>query len=127
MKRRKKMYYRLMNRLDYESLQEDMREDNPLKKVSDRIEEIIDTLDDNYGAQRNSKAMGGYLLLFQSEENYEELKMQILSFYQLDIKDYEYSETLIEDKEYNVEWWEELYMLSSDDAIVIMHPRSKED
>lgn len=127
MKRRKKMYYRLMNRLDYESLQEDMREDNPLKKVSDRIEEIIDTLDDNYGAQRNSKAMGGYLLLFQSEENYEELKMQILSFYQLDIKDYEYSETLIEDQEYNVEWWEELYMLSSDDAIVIMHPRSKED
>ena len=127
MKRRKKMYYRLMNRLDYESLQEDMREDNPLKKVSDRIEEIIDTLDDNYGAQRNSKAMGGYLLLFQSEENYEELKMQILSFYQLDINDYEYSETLIEDKEYNVEWWEELYMLSSDDAIVIMHPRSKED
>ena len=127
MKRRKKMYYRLMNRLDYESLQEDMREDNPLKKVSDRIEEIIDTLDDNYGAQRNSKAMGGYLLLFQSEENYEELKMQILSFYQLDIKDYEYSETLIEDQEYNVEWREELYMLSSDDAIVIMHPRSKED
>lgn len=127
MKRRKKMYYRLMNRLDYESLQEDMREDNPLKKVSDRIEEIIDTLDDNYGAHRNSRDMGGYLLLFQSEENYEKLKMQILSFYQLDIKDYEYSETLIEDKEYNVEWWEELYMLSSDDAIVIMHPRSKED
>ncbi len=121
------MYYRLMNRLDYESLQEDMREDNPLKKVSDRIEEIIDTLDDNYGAHRNSRDMGGYLLLFQSEENYEKLKMQILSFYQLDIKDYEYSETLIEDKEYNVEWWEELYMLSSDDAIVIMHPRSKED
>lgn len=127
MKRRKKMYYRLKNRLDFESLQEDIGEDNSLKIVSDRIEEIIDTLDDNYGAQRNSKAMGGYLLLFQSEENYEELKMQILSFYQLDIKDYEYSETLIEDKEYNVEWWEELYMLSSDDAIVIMHPRSKED
>lgn len=127
MKRGKKMYYRLKNRLDYESLQEDMREDNPLKKVSDRIEEIIDTLDDNYGAHRNSRDMGGYLLLFQSEENYEKLKMQILSFYQLDIKDYEYSETLIEDKEYNVEWWEELYMLSSDDAIVIMHPRSKED
>lgn len=127
MKRRKKMYYRLKNRLDFESLQEDIGEDNSLKIVSDRIEEIIDTLDDNYGAHRNSRAMGGYLLLFQSEENYEELKMQILSFYQLDIKDYEYSETLIEDKEYNVEWWEELYMLSSDDAIVIMHPRSKED
>ena len=58
---------------------------------------------------------------------YEELKMLILSFYHLDIEDYEYSETLIEDKEYNVEWWEELYMLSSDDAIVIMHPKSKED
>ena len=127
MKRRKKMYYRLKNRLDYESLKEDIGEDNSLKIVSDRIEEIIDTLDDNYGTHRNSKAMGGYLLLFQSEENYEKLKMQILSFYQLDIKDYEYSETLIEDKEYNVEWWEELYMLSSDDAIVIMHPRSKED
>lgn len=127
MKRGKKMYYRLKNRLDFESLQEDIGEDNSLKIVSDRIEEIIDTLDDNYGAHRNSRAMGGYLLLFQSEENYEELKMQILSFYQLDIKDYEYSETLIEDKEYNVEWWEELYMLSSDDAIVIMHPRSKED
>ena len=127
MKRRKKMYYRLKNRLDFESLQEDIGEDNSLKIVSDRIEEIIDTLDDNYGAHRNSRDMGGYLLLFQSEENYEELKMQILSFYQLDINDYEYSETLIEDKEYNVEWWEELYMLSSDDAIVIMHPRSKED
>ena len=127
MKRRKKMYYRLKNRLDFESLQEDIGEDNSLKIVSDRIEEIIDTLDDNYGAHRNSRAMGGYLLLFQSEENYEELKIQILSFYQLDIKDYEYSETLIEDQEYNVEWWEELYMLSSDDAIVIMHPRSKED
>ena len=127
MKRRKKMYYRLKNRLDFESLQEDIGEDNSLKIVSDRIEEIIDTLDDNYGAHRNSRDMGGYLLLFQSEENYEELKMQILSFYQLDIKDYEYSETLIEDQEYNVEWWEELYMLSSDDAIVIMHPRSKED
>ena len=127
MKRGKKMYYRLKNRLDYESLKEDIGEDNSLKIVSDRIEEIIDTLDDNYGTHRNSKAMGGYLLLFQSEENYEELKMQILSFYHLDIEDYEYSETLIEDKEYTVEWWEELYMLSSDDAIVIMHPRSKED
>ena len=118
------MYYRLKNRLDYESLLEDIKENDSLQVVSDRVREIIETLDDNYGAHRNSKAMGGYLLLFQSEDNYEELKTPILSFYRLDDTDYEYSEIAVTDS--GIEWWEELFMLSSDDAIVIMHPRSKE-
>ena len=121
------MYYRLKNRLDYESLVEDIKEDNPLQVVSDRVGEIIETLDDNYGAHRSSKSYGGYLLLFQSEENYEELKLDILSFYKFEDTDCEYSEMFVEDKESETEWWEELYMLSSDDAIVIMHPRKKEE
>ena len=125
MKRRKKMYYRLKNRLDYESLLEDIKENDSIQAVSDRVREIIETLDDNYGAHRNSKSMGGYLLLFQSEDNYEELKTPILSFYRLDDTDYEYSEVAVTDSD--IEWWEELFMLSSDDAIVIMHPRKKEE
>ena len=70
------------------------------------------------------QSMGGYLLLFQSEDNYEELKTPILSFYRLEDTDYEYSEVAVTDS--GIEWWEELFILSSDDAIVIMHPRSKE-
>ena len=62
--------------------------------------------------------------MFQSEDNYEELKTPILSFYRLDDTDYEYSEIAITDS--GIEWWEELFMLSSDDAIVIIHPKSRQ-
>lgn len=36
---------------------------------------------------------------------------------------FEYSERINENTDTGVEWWEELYLLSSEDALVLIHPK----
>lgn len=118
------MYYRIMNRLDADALSKKICKDNIAEKiVADRISEIIDTLDDAYGGHRNSYAMGGFVFYFPDEATYEREYINILEFYRLNALDYEYSDLIGDAAIQGKEWREELFMLSSDDSLVLIHPK----
>ena len=119
------MYYRIKNQLDAEILSEEiLRTRYYPKLIADRVVEITNILDDSYGANRGAYAMGGYVLLFPDEQNYSINVNRILGFYHLGIDEYEYTErvgeTVLDDGKI---WKEELYLLGSDDSLVLIHPK----
>lgn len=117
------MYRRLKNRVDVELMKESILQNGIEEIVVERIEEIIQTLDDFYGAGRTSRDMGGYVLLFKDTESYTKAFPRIVQFYNLKEFEYEYSDNLTEGRKVDKQWWEELYLLSSDDALVLIHPK----
>lgn len=118
------MYYRIMNRLDADALSTKICKDNVEEKiVADRINELIEILDDAYGEHRNSYAMGGFIFYFPDEDTYEREYANILEFYHLNASDYEYSDLIGNAAIQEKEWREELFMLSSDDSLVFIHPK----
>lgn len=116
------MYRRIKNELDMTLLEDELRTLGVDNIVLDRMREIIFTLDDAYKTNRGSRDMGGYIFFFDNEENYKNALPQILEFHNLRMEDYEYSEIINNNIEQGA-WWEELYLLSSDDAIVLVHPK----
>lgn len=119
------MFLRIKNRLDMELLEEELRKIGLEEIVINRLKEIVDSLDDAYGSYRNAYAMGGYVLLFLDNDIYEKSFDKIMNFYNLDKEMYEYSDCINEKMTGNVSWWEELYLLSSDDSLVLVHPRNE--
>lgn len=117
------MYQRIMNRLDAELFAEDLQKGNIDSIVAERIMELAGILDDRYGVCRGSADMGGYLLFFHTSTDYERCLPHILAFYHLDGELFEYSEQINENTDTGVEWWEELYLLSSEDALVLVYPK----
>ncbi len=117
------MYYRIMNQLDKEIFAENHPKLN--LQVLERLEEITQTLDSSYGSLRSSHSLGGFVLFFNSSHSYNNTFSKIVDYYHLDKDESEYSEVIAEDKEQNQEWWEELYLLSSDDALVFIHPKDR--
>ena len=91
--------------------------------VKKRIAEALKTLDEAYGADRKAHDMGGYVFLFLSEENFNAEIGRIMEHYNLN-KDYaEYCETIEQSRaDDGLLWIEELYLLSSDDSILMIHP-----
>lgn len=116
------MYYRIKNRLDVDALT-DVICQNFSECLFERIQEIISVLDNAYGAGRGSSAMGGYLFLFPSCNDFEKLIEKIISFYGLKQDLYEFEETLT--NENDLVWKERLYLLSSDDSLVLVFPEHK--
>ena len=113
------MYLRLMNELDVNILEDELQ-DKVSSTVINRIREQIEILDGAYGSRRGSKDMGGYILFFDSKSSYENSVNNIMQFYRLDSDLYEYSDCISEED--SMCWKEELYLLSSDDALVLIHP-----
>ena len=95
--------------------------------VKKRIAEALKTLDEAYGADRKAHDMGGYVFLFLSEENFNAEIGRIMEHYKLN-KDYaEYCETIEQSRaDDGLLWMEELYLLSSDDSILMIHPMKAE-
>lgn len=115
------MYQRLMNKLDVDILENELQgEIND--EVINRIREQIDILDGAYGTLRGTKDMGGYILLFTDKATYENSVDSIMEFYRLEKDLYEYSDCISEDFHSGQKWMEELFLLSSDDALVLIHP-----
>lgn len=119
------MYYRIKNQFDAKILADEITELGSFPHyIADRIIELAKILDDAYGGDRGSYAMGGYVLLFPNEHNYSVYVNQILGFYNLDLEDFEYSEIvgekIMDDRKI---WKEELYLLGSDDSLVLIHPK----
>ena len=118
---------RLKNQLDFELFCEEHPETFCQNiSVKKRIAEALKTLDEAYGANRKAHEMGGYVLLFLSEENFNAEIGRIMEHYNLN-KDYaEYCETIEQSRvdDGGLIWLEELYLLSSDDSILMIHPQS---
>lgn len=117
------MYHRIMNKLDAELFLEELQEKKVDHIVIERIRELAGMLDDRYGVCRGSADMGGYILFFHDSRDYGKCVPHILQFYHMDRELFEYSEPINGDSVSGVEWWEELYLLSSDDALVLIHPK----
>lgn len=112
------MYYRIKDSLDAKALSaEIMASDSEMAVVADRIKKIVSILDNSYDAYRKSVDMGGYVLYFPNQQTYKENIPNIFSFYHISADDFEYSD------EIGKGWYETLYLLSSDDSLVLIYPQ----
>lgn len=116
------MYQRIMNKLDVAMWQKKVQ-GSISDDVIGRVREQINILDESYGSTRGSNDMGGYILFFSDKASYDENIDEILAFYNIDKDLYEYSDCISESQ--GINWMEELYMLGSDDALVLIHPYMK--
>lgn len=117
------MYYRIKNSLDAKALANKLyQEGAEMCLVADRLLEIINVLDGNYGSHRKPFDMGGYVLYFPATDVYQREIGNILDFYHINPDSYEYLETIGGKPVNGVEWKEELFLLSSDDSLVLVYP-----
>lgn len=122
-------YFRIMNQLDGKMLCEDVlnniKNESVRNKLTERIFEITNTLDDNYGDDRNSYSMGGYILFFEETESYEKWIDNIFELYHISSDLAEYHDTIVTTEENETVWNEILFMLSSDDGLIIIYPEKR--
>ncbi len=117
------MYQRIMNNLDLSLLKKELLDKNDDKRfITDRMEELISVLCESYGVDRTSFAMGGYVLYFNTVQEYLDTKKEILDFYKLEDDDHEYEDVIGIDENNKTKWKERLYLLSSDDSLVFIFP-----
>ncbi len=121
------MYQRIKNRLDVEIIEESLKPEKIDRAVIKRIGELAAILDREYGASRNSSDMGGYILLFTDAETYRKHISRIMEFYHLEKDLFEYSEQIAGIDDGIVQWQEELYLLSSDDSLVLIYPKDSNE
>lgn len=117
------MYYRIKNKLDTEIIGESLKSEKIGRAVMKRVGELAAILDREYGCCRGSSDMGGYILLFTESQTYESYVSRIMECYHLEKDLYEYSQKIGNMENDSAEWQEELYLLSSDDALVLIHPK----
>lgn len=112
------MYQRLMNRLDINNVI-----DVP-SRIKSRMIELSDMLDDAYGVNRLPSDMGGYILLFPTPEDVNESFDSVMKYYNIDPALFEYRDTYSFEKQI---WIEELYLLTSEDSLVLIYPKEVTD
>lgn len=118
------MYYRIKNIIDADILAEEITSKNQsMENVINRLHEVIQTLDDAYGTNRHSSAMGGYVLFFTDNASYRASIERILRHHNTEMENYEYSDVIATSN--NFKWNEVLYLLSSDDSLVMIYPSEK--
>ena len=117
------MYQRIKNRLDAGFLLEEMRAQGNHAFVGERILELAGVLDDSYGADRRAYDMGGYILYFPDAQTYEDTVVDIWEFYNIEPTLYEYMEYVGESESCDIQWIEKLFLLSSDDSLVLIYPQ----
>ena len=117
------MYQRIKNRLDAKFLLEEMRAQGNHVFVGERILELAGVLDDSYGADRKACDMGGYILYFPDAQTYEDTVVDIWEFYNIEPTLYEYMEYIGESESNDTQWVEKLFLLSSDDSLVLVYPQ----
>lgn len=117
------MYQRIKNRLDAKFLLADMRAQDKNVFVGDRILELAGVLDDAYGGNRKAHDMGGYILYFPDAQTYENTVVDIWEFYNIEPTLYEYMEYIGESESNDIHWVEKLFLLSSDDSLVLVYPQ----
>lgn len=120
------MYQRIKNKLDMEIISGFLESEQIDRKVVSRLEELISVLDEAYGACRGAFEMGGYILFFGDIQTYKNHISRLMEFYQLDKDLAEYSRQIEDTADSAKRWCEELYLLSSDDSLVLVYPEASE-
>lgn len=113
------MYYRIKNRFEVDLMKEELIANGVPIPVIDRMYEVTDILDSNYGYQRSASSMGGYLLFFPTAKDYLTASPAIFENYNIDSTLSEYDDVLASTQDMN--WREQLYLLGSDDSLVFMY------
>jgi hypothetical protein len=91
--------------------------------VFHRIKEILEMLEEAYGTE-NRQYEGGKIVFFTDEKAYQQEIDSLLHRQHINPEWNEYSEIIGEQAFDGVEWWEEMYLVSSENALVIIHPKS---
>lgn len=120
------MYYRIKNKLDMEIIRDFLESEKVSLEVVSRMDELVSMLDGVYGGCRGSFDMGGYILLFTDTETYRRHISKIMEFYHLKKDLFEYSEQIAGMDDSMVGWQEELFLLSSDDSLVLIYPKDSD-
>ncbi len=120
------MYQRIKNNLDMEIVKDFLESEQTDQKVVRRMEELTDMLDGAYGGNRSAFGMGGYILFFGDMQTYKNHISKLMEFYHLDKDLSEYSRQIEGTADSAILWREELYLLSSDDSIVLIYPEATE-
>ena len=120
------MYQRIKNKLDMEIIKDFLESEQTNQNVVRRMEELTDILDGAYDGSRGAFDMGGYILFFGDIQTYENHISKIMEFYRLDKDLAEYSNTIEGTDGSTIQWREELYLLSSDDSLVLIYPETAE-
>ena len=120
------MYQRIKNKLDMEIIKDFLESAQTNQNVVRRMEELTDILDGAYDGSRGAFDMGGYILFFGDIQTYENHISKIMEFYRLDKDLAEYSNTIEGTAGSTIQWREELYLLSSDDSLVLIYPENAE-
>ena len=119
------MHLRLMNKLDLDgiggNIGDILQPPEAMASVWGRVRNAVEILDTAYGEQRSGTDMGGFVFVATSEQD----KKEVLDFYSLEEKLAEYSDTIIQIG--SVIWYEELYLRSSEDAVIIIYPAVKQE
>lgn len=88
--------------------------------ILDLILERVQVFDESYGEERNlEEDLGGYCAVFPTAANLEEEYQKLLDKYHIDEELYEYQEQIDCGEE---TWIEELFILSSDYAVIMIYP-----
>lgn len=114
------MFLRLKNLVDYEIIKDDIDAMVCDSCVVERVKEVLTILDDSYGKARTSRDMGGYVFLFSNETTYNASIDKILTNSNIQSSMCEYSDIISSSQD--ITWKEELYLVSSDDSITVIHP-----
>ena len=114
------MLIRLKNKLDFTVSDDEISNLVGNRIVTDRVQEVLDTLDDAYGSSRSSIDMGGYVYLITDEKTYDLHIEELLAVYNVSSDMFEFSDTLTSEEKRV--WNEELYLLDSEDSITVIHP-----
>ena len=125
------MYYKLSNALDFRCIYQWLLEKfgketfSQMTPVVDAILRSITILTEEYKGNQNPDYIGGYVILFDSIiENDNNYFNTILTFYNLNIEDFEYESflcTCISQEDKKITWVERLYIMS-DFHIVLIYP-----
>ena len=118
------MFLRLKNVLDLDVIKDDLKTMINDNKIIERTREVLQILDDSYGVDRTSKDMGGYVYLFNNSHTYDCNIGRLMLACNMDKDMYEYSDTI--NVSNGQRWQEELYLLSAEDSITVIHPKEIE-
>ena len=113
------MYYRLVDHCDIDVLSSEIIANEP--SLTNRLREILTTLNDAYGERRKQSDLGGYILFFPTSDDYKNSIQTLYHFYNINPELYEYNGALTTE---NTQcWMEELFLLSSDYSLTFIYPK----
>ena len=115
------MYLRFKNKLDLDGFNM-LFEEHGKKPLYELMMEDIEVLDTAYGVGRPAYSMGGYLLYFPTAEDFETSLTALVDEYRFDPWIDEYDDFLWEDLNMGCAWRKRLYILSSDDVLLMVYP-----